>query len=154
MVGKLTSWALLPTSVGMSACRPEAKASRGALGTIQPSTIGPAKGGPGRNLSAGSLRSSVRLGAPSLAARPAPAFSEVAREAMAPGARESSGAMAALLSPIAPEISPLASGETSRSLIIIDPADWPKTVTCDGSPPSAAALRLIHRRTAIASISP
>ena len=52
------------------------------------------------------------------------------------------------LSPIAPAISPFASGEAMIALTDTDPADSPAIVTLDGSPPKEAMLSRTHRSAA------
>ena len=58
------------------------------------------------------------------------------------------------LSPIAPAIRPLESGDAISALTEIDPADSPATVTRSGSPPKAAMFFCTHRRAATWSSNP
>src|SRR5258708_2214974 len=43
---------------------------------------------------------------------------------------------------------PALAGETRWTITLMAPADWPKIVTWDGSPPNAAMLRFTHRSAA------
>ena len=73
--------------------------------------------------------------------------------ASASGTAGNVGVIIAPLSPIAPAISPFASGEAMIALTDTDPADSPAIVTLDGSPPKEAMLLRtqtssgLHRRT-------
>ncbi len=58
------------------------------------------------------------------------------------------------LSPIAPAIRFLESGEAISALTAIDPADSPATVTRFGSPPKAAIFDCTQRRAATWSSKP
>ena len=49
---------------------------------------------------------------------------------------------------IARENSPRAAGTASRAATLMAPADSPKTVTCDGSPPNDDALAPTHSSAA------
>nr|WP_281367835.1 hypothetical protein [Nonomuraea typhae] len=51
-------------------------------------------------------------------------------------------------------IRPRAAGEVSRAQVLMPPADSPNTVTLPGSPPKAAALRLVQRRASSWSARP
>ncbi len=58
------------------------------------------------------------------------------------------------LSEITPRNSPLARGEAASMLTEKPPAEWPRRVTLDGSPPNLATFARIHCRPAIWSSSP
>ncbi len=66
------------------------------------------------------------------------------RSASCSGTGENVGLIAAPLSPMAPAISPLESGDAISALTEIDPADSPAIVTLRGSPPNAAMLSRTH----------
>ena len=153
------SSATLPFMIGMWLNLPVVHAVSPGIGSTFPSTIRPFTYGPFPDAVPCSDRIFCTLSlrrhaaAAPFTSSPQPAASanlEPRCSANSRGATVRNGP----LSKIARWNSPALAGDMTRAAVLVDPADWPPTVTLPGSPPNAAMLRCTQRSAACWSISP